>query len=286
MSEAMIAATPLWLRVLQFPVTRIILLGGIIFYMMMLNNTFMLALKETPVLSILATLGMGLVAMAVYAGWARFVERRAVGELSLAGAGREWATGAAIGAGLITACVVALAALGMYRAEGLNPLAFLLPAASMALSAGIFEELFFRGVLFRSIEDLFGSWIAVAASSLVFGLVHLLNPAGTLAGAVYISIEAGLLLAAAYLITRRLWIGIGLHMAWNYTLSGIFSGIVSGGDSDPGLIKAVITGPELLTGGAFGLESSVFALVFCTSAGVILMAIAVRRGHVMAGRWR
>lgn len=286
MSDATIAATPVWLRVLQFPLMRILLLGAIIFFMMMLNNTFMQALKEKPLASILVTLGMGLAAMAVYAGWARFVERRAVGELSLAGAGREWAMGAAIGAGLITACVLALAALGMYRVEGLNSLIFLLPAASMALSSGTFEELFFRGVLFRSVEDLFGSWIAVAASSLLFGLVHLLNPAGTLAGAVYISIEAGLLLAAAYLITRRLWIGIGLHMAWNYTLSGVFSGIVSGGDSDPGLIKAVITGPELLTGGAFGLESSVFALVFCTSAGVILMAIAVRRGHVAAGRWR
>ncbi|MDH6269152.1 membrane protease YdiL (CAAX protease family) [Rhizobium sp. SG_E_25_P2] len=286
MSEATIAAKPLWLRILQFPVIRIAALGGIIFFMMMLNNSFMLVFKQTPLVSILVTLGMGLAAMAVYAGWARFVERRAVSELSLAGAGREWAMGAAIGAGLITACVLALAALGMYRVEGLNSLIFLLPAVSMALSSGTFEELFFRGVLFRSIEDLFGSWIAVAASALLFGLVHLLNPAGTLAGAVYISIEAGLLLAAAYLITRRLWIGIGLHMAWNYTLSGIFSGIVSGGDSDPGLIKAVITGPDVLTGGAFGLESSVFALVFCTSAGVILMAIAVRRGHVAAGRWR
>jgi uncharacterized protein len=286
MIEPTMSAKPLWLRILQFPVTRIVALGGVIFFMMMLNKSFMLVFKQTPIVSILVTIGMGLAAMAIYAGWARFIERRAVSELSLAGAGREWATGAAIGAGLITACVLILAALGMYRIEGLNSLAYLLPAVSMALSSGTFEELFFRGVLFRSLEDLFGSWIAVAASSLLFGLVHLLNPAGTLAGAVYISIEAGLLLAAAYLITRRLWIGIGLHMAWNYTLSGVFSGIVSGGDMDPGLIKAVIEGPDLLTGGAFGLESSVFALLFCTSAGVILMAIAVRRGHVAAGRWR
>jgi len=277
-------AKPLWLRFLQFPLTRIVVLGAVVFFMMMLNNTFMLKLKPTPLLSIAATIGMGL-AIALYAGWGKFIERRLVSELSLPGMGREWATGAMIGAGLIATCVLILFVLGMYRIEGLNPWAFLLPAVAMAISSGTLEELFFRGILFKSIEDLFGSWIAVVVSSLLFGFVHLLNPQGTIVGALYISIEAGLLLAAAYLITRRLWIGIGLHMGWNYTLSAIFSGIVSGGDGDPGLIKSSIQGPELLTGGSFGLESSLFALCLCTSAGVILMVIARRRGHILPPPW-
>jgi membrane protease YdiL (CAAX protease family) len=278
-------AKPLWLRFLQFPLTRIVVLGAVVFFMMMLNNTFMLKLKPTPLLSIAATIGMGLLAIALYAGWGKFIERRLVSELSLPGMGREWATGAMIGAGLIATCVLILFVLGMYRIEGLNPWAFLLPAVAMAISSGTLEELFFRGILFKSIEDLFGSWIAVVVSSLLFGFVHLLNPQGTIVGALYISIEAGLLLAAAYLITRRLWIGIGLHMGWNYTLSAIFSGIVSGGDGDPGLIKSSIQGPELLTGGSFGLESSLFALCLCTSAGVILMVIARRRGHILPPPW-
>lgn len=280
------AAKPIWLRVLHFPLTRILVLGGIIFFMMMNNNTFLETFKDRPLVSIAVTICMGLLAIAVYVAWGKFIERRDVTELSTPGLVREWGTGVLIGGGLITTAVVILYLLGMYRIEGFNSLVFLLPAVSMALSSGTFEELFFRGILFKSVEDLFGSWIAVAVSALIFGFVHLLNPAGTIVGAIYISIEAGLLLAAAYLITRRLWIGMGVHMAWNYTLSAVFSGIVSGGVSDPGLIKSTITGPEMLTGGSFGLESSILVLILCTSMGVILMAIAVRRGHVLPPPWK
>jgi membrane protease YdiL (CAAX protease family) len=277
---------PLWLRFLQFPLTRIILLGGTIFYLMAVNNGFLEQFKGDPVLALAITAGMGLVAIAIYVGYGTFIERREVSELSLPGMGREWAIGASIGAGLFSACVLILFILGIYRVEGLNPWTFLIPGVAMALSAGLFEELVFRGVLFRSVEDLFGSWISVAVSSFVFGAVHLFNPEATLAGAIYVGIEAGLLLAAAYLVTRRLWLSIGAHMAWNYSESAIFSSVVSGSINDPGLIRSSIEGPELLTGGSFGLELSVFALVLCTSAGLIMMIIAARRGHIVPPPWK
>ncbi|MDH4439009.1 MAG: CPBP family intramembrane metalloprotease, partial [Rhizobium sp.] len=99
-------------------------------------------------------------------------------------------------------------------------------------------------------------------------------------------IEAGLLLAAVYLLTRRLWLSIGAHMAWNFTQSGIFSGSVSGAFEQPGLIRAVIEGPQVLTGGMFGMEASVVALVVCTATGLLILRIAVRRGHIVAPMWK
>lgn len=277
---------PMWLRILQFPLTRLVVLGTIIFFTMGTNNGFMERLKPTPALSIVVTLGMILFGMAVYLAWGRFIERREVTELAVAGSGREWAVGALIGAGLYAASAVVLMILGMYHIEGVNPWTYLIPAIAMALSSGAFEELLFRGVLFKSVEDLAGSWVALVISSLVFGFIHLLNPGGTIEGAIYISIEAGLLLAAAYLVTRRLWLAMGFHMAWNYTQSAIFSGVVSGGVTDPGLIQDRIEGPDLLTGGAFGLESSIIALVLCTSMGLILLLIAIRRGHMRPPPWK
>ena len=276
---------PMWLRILQFPLTRLVVLGTIIFFTMGTNNGFMERLKPTPALSIVVTLGMILFGMAVYLAWGRFIERREVTELAVAGSGREWAVGALIGAGLYAASAVVLMILGMYHIEGVNPWTYLIPAIAMALSSGAFEELLFRGVLFKSVEDLAGSWVALVISSLVFGFIHLMNPGGTIEGAIYISIEAGLLLAAAYLVTRRLWLAMGFHMAWNYTQSAIFSGVVSGGVTDPGLIQARIEGPDLLTGGSFGLESSIIALVLCTSMGVVLLIIAIRRGHMLPPPW-
>lgn len=274
------------LRVLQHPLTRLIVLGGTMFYLMGTNNGFMIKLKGTPLLSIAITIAMAVLALAIYAGYGRFIEQRPVTELSWPGMGRELGQGLMTGAGLYTLCVLILMGLGIYRIEGLNPWTYVVPAVAMALSTGIFEELLFRGVLFRSVEDMFGSWISLAVSSLVFGFVHLLNPAGTIIGAIYISIEAGLLLAAAYMLTRRLWLSIGFHIAWNYTQSAIFSGIVSGGVSDPGLIRSNIKGPDVLTGGSFGLESSVIAFALCTATGIVLLIMAVKRGKIVPPGWK
>ncbi|KAF0227668.1 MAG: abortive infection [Beijerinckiaceae bacterium] len=286
MSEISDSKSPLWLRILQFPLTRLILLGGPVFYMMGVSNGLMVYFKGDSLKSVLAVVGMAALALIVYVGFARFIERRPVSELSLSGAAREWGIGALIGAGLYTACVLVLMAFGMYRIEGLNPWTFVIPAVAMALSSGMFEELIFRGLLFRSVEDLFGSWISLVVSSLVFGLVHLANPAGTLTGAIFISVEAGVLLAAAYMLTRRLWLSIGFHMAWNYTQSAIFSGIVSGSVAAPGLIRSNIRGPEVLTGGSFGLESSVIAFTLCTATGIVLLIMAVRRGNIVPPSWK
>ena len=277
---------PLWLRIAQFPLIRLILLGGGLFYMMGMSNGFRIKFATSPFLALAAAAGMVALALAVYVGFVRFVERRRVSELALANMGRELGLGLLIGAGLYSSCVLILMALGVYRIDGWNPLAFLLPAVAMALSSGFFEELIFRGALFRIVEERLGSWISVAVSSFVFGFTHLLNPASTFTGALFISIEAGLLLAAGYMVTRRFWLSIGFHISWNYTQSAIFSGIVSGGDSDPGLIRSSISGPDVLTGGAFGLESSVVAFVLCTLAGVLLLFMAVRRGNVVPPFWK
>ncbi|WP_229704392.1 CPBP family intramembrane glutamic endopeptidase [Gemmobacter aquaticus] len=286
MTETSVAAQPMWLRILQSPLTRLIVLGAAMFQFMGWAQARLEQFHDTPLLGVPIQIALGLAAIALYVAYGKFIERRDVTELSTPGLGREWVIGALIGAGLYTACAVILMVLGIYKVEGLNPLAFLIPNLALAIKSGVFEELLFRGVLFRSVEAIFGSWVGILVSSLVFGLLHLLNPDATLGGAIYISIEAGLLLAAAYLVTRRLWICMGFHMAWNYFQSAVFSGVVSGAVSDPGLLKAKIEGPELLTGGSFGMEHSVVALVLCTTTGVILLMIAIRRGHIMPPMWK
>ena len=222
----------------------------------------------------------------VYLGYAFFIEKREVSELALPGMRRELGVGLLVGAGLYAVCELILMALGCYRIEGLNPWRFMIPAIAMALSAGVFEELLFRGVLYRSIETWFGSWAALVVSSLVFGLTHLMNPQGTLEGALFIAVEAGILLAGALMLTGRLWMSMGFHVAWNYTQSAIFSSIVSGNDAAQGLIRSTIKGPDFLTGGDFGVESSVLALVLCTGTGIALVVMAVKRGKIVPAIWK
>lgn len=273
-------------RILSSPPARVLLLGFILLLMMGLNEDVMTSYAKDSVKSVQHIVALAIAGFAVYIGYAHFIERRAVAELSLAGMGREFGMGLLIGAGLYTICELILIALGIYRINGLNPWRYLVPAIAMALSSSIFEELLFRGVLYRSVETWLGSWAALVVSSLVFGLTHLINPQATLEGALFIAVEAGLLLAAAVMLTRRLWLSIGFHMAWNYTQSAIFSGAVSGNEAAPGLIRSTIKGPDLLTGGRFGVESSVLALLLCTTTGIVMLVMAVKRGRVVPPIWK
>ncbi len=273
-------------RSLGSPPARILLLGFILVVMMTLNTDVMVSYAQQPIKSVLHIIALAIAGIAVYVSYAHFIERRTPSELALPGMARQLGTGMLIGTGLYTACVLILMVLGIYRIVGLNPLSYLIPALGMVLSSGIYEELLFRGVLFGSVERWFGSWAALLVSSLAFGLVHLINPQGTIEGALFIAVEAGILLAAAYMLTRRLWLSIGFHLSWNYTQSAIFSGIVSGNDAQQGLIKSTIHGPNWLTGGSFGVESSVLALLLCTMTGIIMLVMATKRRMIVPPIWK
>lgn len=273
-------------RILSSPPARVALLGLILVLMMSLNTDVMASYAEQPFKAVAHIIALAIAGFAVYVGYAYFFERRVVSELSLPGMRRELGVGLIIGVGLYAACELVLMALGIYRINGLNPLTYMIPAIAMAISSSVYEELLFRGVLFGSVEKWFGSWIALVVSSLVFGLTHLINPQGTMEGALFIAVEAGILLAAAYMLTRRLWLSIGFHMAWNYTQSAIFSGIVSGNDAQQGLIRSTTNGPNWLTGGNFGVESSVIALLLCTTTGIAMLVMAVKRGKIVPPAWK
>ena len=273
-------------RILRSPPARLLVLGFILLMMMGLNTDVLTTYAADPAKGLQHIVALAVAGFAVYLGYAHFVEQRTVEELALAGMGRQIGIGALVGTGLYTACVLILMVLGIYRVEGLNPLSFVVPAIAMALSSAVFEELLFRGVIFRSVETWFGSWVALVVSALVFGLTHLLNPEATMEGALFIAVEAGLLLAAAVMLTRRLWLSMGFHASWNFTQSGIFSGTVSGNEAQDGLIRSTISGPDLLTGGTFGVESSVLALVLCTTTGVVMLVMAVKRGRIVPPIWK
>lgn len=279
-------ARPLWLRVLQHPLIRLALLGPVFFVLIGISNGFMAQFSASPVKAVGAAAGMALLGLAIYRAFVRLVEQRPVRELSLSGMGRELGAGVLIGAGLCVVCFVILMLLGTYRIDGLNPVLVVLPALAMAISSGVLEELMWRGGLFRIVEESLGSWIALAVSALVFGLSHYAPVEGALWGAFAITIEAGLLLAAAYMVTRRLWISIGLHMAWNFVQSGVFSGVVSGAVNHPGLLKSTVEGPAILTGGTFGLEASIVAVLVCIAAGILMLVLAIRRGHLVRPFWQ
>ena len=218
-------------------------------------------------------------------GLQRWLERRPDREFALAGAGRELGLGLLLGFLLFSAATGIVALLGGFEVLGVRGQGALWAMLAMAVTSGTIEEIMFRGILLRHLEALIGTWGALAITSLLFGASHLFNPGATLFAAFAIAMEAGIMLGAAYLLTRRLWLAVGIHAAWNFTQGWIFSVPVSGGETPLGLLITRRVGPEWLTGGDFGLEASVVALVVATGAGVALLVLAARRGAIVPPMW-
>ncbi len=213
------------------------------------------------------------------------LEDRAPVELSRRGAHRETAAGAVFGAGCLTVTVAVVFALGFYRVEGVGEWPVLLTAFGVAATSSYLEEILFRGVLFRVVEEALGTWFAFGISIAFFGAAHLSNPNATLYGAAVIGIEAGLLLGAAYVVTRRLWFAIGIHFGWNFMQAGVFGPHVSGVPVDS-LLQAELTGPALVSGGDLGVEGSVFALLVCLALSALFLMQARRRKRIIPPFWR
>ena len=194
--------------------------------------------------------------------------------------------GIVLGVVLVSVCVAILAVAGSYSITGFNGhyspwLALLVTGAC----AGIAEEILYRGVLFRLVEEGLGTWGAVLVSALVFGGMHLVNPDATLWGAIAIAVEAGILFAAVYVITRSLWWCIGLHFAWNVMEGPVFGSIVSGTGVQDSWFIASWNGPDILTGGAFGLEASIVPVVLLGILGTGLLVYASRNSLIVSPIW-
>ncbi|MCA5894984.1 CPBP family intramembrane metalloprotease [Isoptericola sp. NEAU-Y5] len=242
------------------------------------------AVKDDPWLTLVAGLLTAVVAVVVYGWLVRRTEHRAPDEISVKGAGAGVGWGTLLGVALFGAVIASIAFVGDYTISGVGTPVGAAGLLGIMAGAAVTEELLFRGVLFRNVERWTGTWLALVLTGALFGLIHLLNQNATLWGAIAIAISAGGMLTAAYVATRKLWLPVGLHLGWNIAASAIFSTEVSGSDTAQGLLDATMSGPALITGGAFGPEGSVFAVVLGVVATGVLMWLAHRRGHVVPVR--
>src|SRR5664279_838537 len=189
------------------------------------------------------TLGLMVLSSALvvsYVAGVRWIERRQASELLAAAGFKEFAAGLALGLALFTTLMLLLWMFGVYRPSGWRSAAPLAGGLLLALLAAILEEIVFRGFLFRLSAKLLGTWGALALTSALFGAAHSFNPGATVGSSIAIALEAGVLLGAAYALTQRLWLPIGLHLGWNFAEGSIFGMSVSGGKTKGSLIAGTL----------------------------------------------
>ena len=289
MNETSAAAKrPWWRKILEFPLVAMII--AVIVLMASVGLATDLAKLPFPDMApdqrvLIQNVAGVIAAFLAYKLVIRHLGARKHDDLPAKGAIKETAAGLGIGFVLFSLIVGIAALLGVYRIVGAGDASYLLPAIILsAVFPGVVEELLFRGILFRWIEEFGGSWLALAVTSALFGAAHLLNPNASPVAAIGIALEAGVMLGAAYMLTRRLWLAIGIHAAWNFTQGEVWDIPVSG-TFVRGLVEAELSGPPLLSGGQFGLEASVIAMVVATGFGGYLLWRAIREGQLVHPMW-
>jgi membrane protease YdiL (CAAX protease family) len=137
------------------------------------------------------------------------------------------------------------------------------------------EEAFSRGWVLQVLERGYGTRTALLGSAAVFAALHGFNPDFSLTALLGLFL-AGLLLAQAYLVTRQLWLPMAFHLSWNYSEGPLYGFPVSGLPGE-GLLTVVPTGPDVVTGGAFGPEAGLILVVGLLPVALLLAWLGRRR---------
>ncbi|MDS0260013.1 CPBP family intramembrane metalloprotease [Haloarcula sp. S1CR25-12] len=271
------------------------------------NLTLPMASRSGPLAALYAMarqVGLILAAVAAGVGIGYLLDRRSLADYGLSVDGQWWRDagfGVALGFALPTAVLLAQLAVGFTTITGALPtgpsdtfyfagtgavlrLALLVPFFVVQAST---EEIIVRGYLLTNLAEGAAGLIGKAASTVaatvltgaLFGVLHWTNPNATLLSVGNITLY-GLLLGACYVLTGRLGIACGFHVAWNYTLA-LWDFPVSGLDVGVALVGTRTTGPELVTGGGFGPEGGLVALpILALGSGALYWWVRREYGRV------
>lgn len=171
-------------------------------------------------------------------------------------------------------------AMGGITAEAATaPPELLSRAAVMALHA-FKEELLMRSLLLSGLLLALGNRraLAIGLSALAFGLIHLSNPGASVLSVLGNAL-GGVIYGMAFVLTGRIWLSLGLHLAWNF-VQGPLLGLPVSGLASGGLFAVSEQGPAVLTGGNYGPEGGLVGI------GFRFLVIAGLLGWVALGRAR
>jgi len=215
----------------------------------------------------------------------RYYEKRKITELSIHNISKFLLVGLLLGLMLPSLAIFITYLRGEYMILSISSLTDvflrdLTISIAFGILTAIFEEVLFRGVLFRLIEEKLGSYFALIISSVIFGFGHLLNGNGSLF-AVFALSTISILITASYIYTRNLWFPIAIHFAWNFAQGDIFGTAVSGDPASTSIIVSKLEGSEWFTGGVWGIEASVQIVIFSWIAVAIFLVLSHRKKNIM-----
>lgn len=221
----------------------------------------------------------------MYGLYTRVIEKRDALELSTPKLFKEFGIGALISFAVVGFMVLLMFVLGYYVVDGFDSFKNVSDSFFAQIMVGFTEELMFRLILFKLVEEFAGSWWALIVQGLLFGFAHIGNPNASVWTSLGIVADSTLLLGCGYMLTRRLWLVMGMHMSWNFFQAGIF-GMPNSGIIQASLIQPAIDGPIWITGGAWGIEASVISVTLNVLIGLFILKKAIDNGQLVLPMWK
>lgn len=278
-------------KIIQFPIMRILIVAVFIAPFLLFHNNViadLIASSSGLLHSILVNADAVVsivIFMLLYALYVRCVEKRKAYEISTKKSIVELGWGFLISFALVGFMVLLMYVLGYYRITELNSPMIIIDSFFIFGMGAFLQVLAFRLVLFRLFEELLGSWIAFILVAAIFGVAHFINPNASLWSTLALIIS-DILLVAAFIYTRRIWLVWGIHMSWNFFQDGIFGMPNSGITRFPSWIQPVISGPEWITGGSFGIEASVIAVCLSIGVGIVILKMSIDKKQLVSPVWK
>ena len=253
---------------------------------LVLLNDILRAYKEIQIARLIIIPIISIIFVLVsYIALYRYYERRKITELSTRNVGKYLLVGLLLGLLVPSLSILVAYLRGEYIILSISNLTNiflrdLTISIGFGIATAVFEEVLFRGILFRLIEEKLGSYLALIISCLFFGFLHLMNENSSFFAGFAISIIS-IVITAAYMYTKSLWFPIAIHFAWNFAQGDIFGIPVSGEPTTTSIIVSQLEGSKWFTGGFWGIEATVQIVIFSLIAGVILLVLSRKKGNVI-----
>ncbi len=274
-------------RVLYFPVTKIIVGIVVCFSAFVVIQNFVLKpffysiIQDKNITNPIIHCISFIVLLTAYYYLFRFYDKRKITELSLQYLPKEIFGGFFFGFLTISLVIFILYLSGHYQANGISAAHYPIKFFTFLIFAAIVEDLFHRGLIVRVCENWLGTNATLVIAMLV-ELQHITNPNNNLFS-LFLYVIWGFTMAMMFIYTKRIWLPFFFHLGWNF--SQPFYGSNLSGINDMGsIIQSTFSGPELLTGGVFGIENSIITLSFLLFIGITLYYLAKKEGKIVKSK--
>ncbi|GHC59099.1 CPBP family intramembrane glutamic endopeptidase [Ulvibacter litoralis] len=272
-------------RVIAFPISKIILGIGICLLILIgfqnyvSKPLFYFLIDSKPLADTIINYTSVAVLLFTYYYLFSFYEKRHIYELSNKNIIKVLFGSFMLGFSILSFVILILYFLGYYKVIQFSGFSYFLAPFSFLVIAALIEEILFRAILYRILENWIGTYIALIILSILFELPHIFNDNVTA-----LSVILGLLFGFAhgimYTYTKRIWLPFAFHLGWNFA-QPFYGSNLSGLEDVGSILIAEFNGPELITGSIYGIEDSILSIFLLLIICIIFLRLSIKKNKIV-----